>query len=889
MAHTQRSMPVQLLRLIVDVWYTLSKISNSESYIRTILQGVEFLISQEDPSIRRKAVELVVGIVHDVKSSDATYDVLGSIVMPLLKRLAESEWFADAVSACTLIPLVYSDASESDQNEMRQCYKQLWESNLTIVRLEVARNLEKLLTIMHMDDSVSMFWLVLKNMSVDHLDQVRAHCVDACLSFARRCTPEQNLSFSYPVILAAAADSSWYVRKTLAERFDKICEIFGEDQLKQHLLDTHFNLLTDFEETVKNAAVTAFGKWCHVLSQPLAERYIALLESQLEDATSQIRQDICNIYATFAEKMNRPNVRMLLSHNVQRLLRDDSMDVRLCVLKNVEVLCDAEDFDKNIGTQIKETVDRALQTTRWRHRLVLAEKIVGFYNHFGFSIFRKYFSHALIRLLLDNVWKVRNTMLGSIEVIFKDWKGSWFADVFLTDLIRLYVEPHESRHISSEDLPLSYALKITVIQALVAVAKSLDVHTTLTRIVPVFLKATKDNIANVRFVAAKAIRSLFVIYKNERPEPFLRLRCRRQKTMHRVEPYRICTVGPKGVRQASSMATSAAATESKGSSSGMTFNKKFGQHMLKNPGILDKIVLAAEIRASDTVLEIGPGTGNLTVRIVPLARRVIAIDIDNRMVGEVKKRCLSMGYNNLEVIEGDALRIAYPKFDVCTANLPYQISSPFVFKLLSHRPLFRCAVLMFQKEFAERLLASTNEEKYGRLAINTRLFCTVTRVCKVAPGSFNPPPKVDSMIVKIVPREHPLVVDFVEWDGMIRMCFSRKRRTLRSLFKKQAVLSILEGNYKNWCTINRKAPEPVPFKDYCMGILEESGLSNRRSITISIAEFLELMLKFNNAGIHFANVARPSDAAPDSASLSHGGGDSVPEFLFNDDHMELDD
>lgn len=71
---------------------------------------------------------------------------------------------------------------------------------------------------------------------------------------------------------------------------------------------------------------------------------------------------------------------------------------------------------------------------------------------------------------------------------------------------------------------------------------------------------------------------------------------------------------------------------------------------------------------------------------------MIAIDIDNRMVGEVKKRCVSIGYNNLDVIEGDALRTTFPKFDVCTANLPYQISSPFIFKLLSHRPLFRFVI-----------------------------------------------------------------------------------------------------------------------------------------------------------------------------------------------------
>lgn len=90
------------------------------------------------------------------------------------------------------------------------------------------------------------------------------------------------------------------------------------------------------------------------------------------------------------------------------------------------------------------------------------------------------------------------------------------------------------------------------------------------------------------------------------------------------------------------------------------------------------------------------------MRLLPIARKVTALDVDERMVGEVKKRAMSLGYTNLDARYGDALRSDLGNFEVCTANLPYQISSPFVFKLLAHRPLFRCAVLMFQKEFAER-------------------------------------------------------------------------------------------------------------------------------------------------------------------------------------------
>ncbi|KAF8817695.1 putative ribosomal Rna (adenine(1779)-N(6)/adenine(1780)-N(6))- dimethyltransferase [Cardiosporidium cionae] len=189
----------------------------------------------------------------------------------------------------------------------------------------------------------------------------------------------------------------------------------------------------------------------------------------------------------------------------------------------------------------------------------------------------------------------------------------------------------------------------------------------------------------------------------------------------------------------------------------MFLKKPLGQHLLRNPGIVDKMVQAAAIQPSDTVLEIGPGTGNLTIKLVAAARKVVAFDVDAQMIDEVKKRCLSMGYTNLETRQGDALRQDFGKFDVCAANLPYKISSRFLFKLLASAP-FRCAVLMFQKEVALRLMAEPNQRNYGRLAINTRLFCKVTKVCDVSAANFNPPPRVDSMVVKITPRHPPLDV-----------------------------------------------------------------------------------------------------------------------------------
>lgn len=292
-------------------------------------------------------------------------------------------------------------------------------------------------------------------------------------------------------------------------------------------------------------------------------------------------------------------------------------------------------------------------------------------------------------------------------------------------------------------------------------------------------------------------------------------------------------------------------------------NKKHGQHFLKNPGIVDKIVAACDLKPSDKVMEIGPGTGNLTMRLLETAKKVIAFEIDGRMAAEVKKRAQNAGRNNLEVTEGDCLRGTWPAFDVCAANLPYQISSPFTFRLLAHRPSFRCAVLMYQKEFAERLIADVGESQYGRLALNTRLFCKVSCVCKVARGSFNPPPEVDSMVVKIVPRDPAIQVDFREWDGLMRICFGRKRKTLRASFLMTHTQKLLEENYKTWCALTGVPASKESMKDMVLAVLAETEMTEMRAIRIDLDGYFKLLLAFNKKGIHFSNIqvgAKPGQA-----------------------------
>lgn len=242
--------------------------------------------------------------------------------------------------------------------------------------------------------------------------------------------------------------------------------------------------------------------------------------------------------------------------------------------------------------------------------------------------------------------------------------------------------------------------------------------------------------------------------------------------------------------------------------------KSKGQHLLKNPMILNEIVNKSGIKPSETVLEIGPGTGNLTMLLLEIAKKVIAIELDPRMVAQLLKRVGASEYQSkLQIIQGDVLKTQLPPFDLCVANIPYQISSPIVFKLLSHRPLFKCAVLLIQREFAMRLIAKPNSDFYCRLSVNVQLLSKVEHIMKVSKKNFCPPPKVESSVVRIEPK-HPLPeINFIEWDGLLRICFSRKNKTFGAIFKQKSILELIYDNYLKIQAGTLNIPQIKPIQD----------------------------------------------------------------------------
>ena len=211
--------------------------------------------------------------------------------------------------------------------------------------------------------------------------------------------------------------------------------------------------------------------------------------------------------------------------------------------------------------------------------------------------------------------------------------------------------------------------------------------------------------------------------------------------------------------------------------------KRFGQNFLRDRHVLDRIIAAAELSITDRVLEVGPGPGALTEQLLLSGAGLLAVEIDRDLAAALRDRSES----NLKVIEGDVLRLDWremlnhPPYKM-VANLPYNISSQILFKVLDHRELFSRLVLMFQREVGERLLAVPATREYGILSVLIQTWYDVSRVVKVPPNAFVPPPKVDSVVLLLTPLSRPRVdlVDVDTFRNLVKGAFAQRRKTLRN-------------------------------------------------------------------------------------------------------------
>lgn len=217
--------------------------------------------------------------------------------------------------------------------------------------------------------------------------------------------------------------------------------------------------------------------------------------------------------------------------------------------------------------------------------------------------------------------------------------------------------------------------------------------------------------------------------------------------------------------------------------------KRFGQHFLHDPAIIDRILRAVDPVADDVFAEIGPGQGALTCPLVRRLRSLDVVEIDRDILPLLKERCSSDGI--LRIHNADALQFDFANLSPgpgalrIVGNLPYNVSTPLLFHLLRQASSIRDMHFMLQKEVAERLVASPGSRAYGRLTLSVAYRCEVARLFTVGAGAFSPAPRVESAFVRLLPLArvtHPPAEERVLED-VIRRAFSSRRKQLRNALR----------------------------------------------------------------------------------------------------------
>ena len=213
--------------------------------------------------------------------------------------------------------------------------------------------------------------------------------------------------------------------------------------------------------------------------------------------------------------------------------------------------------------------------------------------------------------------------------------------------------------------------------------------------------------------------------------------------------------------------------------------KSLGQNFLFDPSILRRLVEVSNVTTSDTVVEIGPGHGSLTSILSGIAKKVIAIELDNDLFAKLQNR---FGYaGNVVLIRGDALTYDYETLETfkVVANIPYYITTPIIFRLMEAGKRLKSMTLTIQKEVAQRIIAGPNTKAYGVLSISVQ-YAAVPEFGFIIPrGAFKPVPKVDSAVIHLTMRKTPKVTvkDEKFFFTVIRTAFGQRRKTLSNALK----------------------------------------------------------------------------------------------------------
>jgi len=457
-----------------------------------LIAPLEHLAAQDETVIREQAIQSICQIIAKRPQ------LVPEHLVPAVHRLATKiDFFTARVSACALLSTAYKHANEDQRAGLREAYGSLCLDDTPMVRRAAAHRMHDLMSVCEKQAILSDMISIYKQLSQeDTQDTIRVSCVHATLVIAQKCSPEENKTHTISVIEDAAEDRSWRVRLTVAKNFDQLISALGPEITTAHLMGPLIQLMKDNEQEVRKEAVRVVEQ-CLQLPRPLTsdqlqQHVLPQFQSLGIDSAQPVRAALAQVLGPVAKALGRDVTQRQLLSLIGDLMKDEFHDVRLNIASHAGLLCEVLSVD---GTppSLLTTIQNLMVDNHWRIRQRVVEQVPTLTKLFGVEVFQAKLETLYLSSLRDSVHSVREAAVQHLKGIADTFGSQWTVEHLLPKLVEQYSQS------------AGYANRVTTLHVLPQVSGVMTPEQIMQFIVPVLIKATKDNVPNVRFCACRDI------------------------------------------------------------------------------------------------------------------------------------------------------------------------------------------------------------------------------------------------------------------------------------------------------------------------------------------------------------------------------------------------
>jgi len=492
----------EALTAIADQLGDLAEVIGGSTHVPALLPLLEKLAGEEECVVRNAAVRSLVKLVQPVQKAD-----VATKFVPLIRRLANGDWFTTRVSACGLFSCCYPFVEAQLQEELRSLFNTLCQDDTPMVRKAAYQNLGEFASNIQRQFFKTDIVPILKALSTDDMDSMRIYTIECCAILSKKGTcadPNDFAQILMPLIDALQDDSSWRVRKSFCVHCAEVCRNVGEQVASKRILPLFAKLLKDKEAEVRQTAASVMAEVCDECKSGVLEHVVPCLDALVVDQMTSVRIAFSKQVVKLAAPLGKETAAKVLTPMILALCKDEAYEVRNRVIDNLDLIADAVG-PQGLQTTLLPSLLELSKDPKWRVRMAVISKSSLLAKHLGVKAFEKKLQGVMVNSLSDHVYAIRERSCAQIGDIVQEYGAKWAAERFFPAAFAIY------------DKTTNYLHRMTCLLVIscCAVACGSEIEVIENNLLPWVLQACTDDVPNVRLMAAKTIKELILNIKGE--------------------------------------------------------------------------------------------------------------------------------------------------------------------------------------------------------------------------------------------------------------------------------------------------------------------------------------------------------------------------------------